>query len=283
MKDLEDAISDLARSKVPVLLVGEPAVGKKTAARKIHGLSRYSDQAFQVVPCASLKSDHLRTILRKENRGTVYLDEVSELSSACQAVLLHHLTSLEVEDPSWTEPRLICGTAKDLEAEVKAGFLREDLYYRISGVCLRLPPVRQRRADIPQLMRNLLEIYARDFQKPVPVLSGETELLITEYSWPGNLRELGDAARALVVLGDEGLAMGGLRQRWLKAGGPGCGERLSLKQASRMASRAAERELILQTLDRTRWNRRRAAQELQISYKALLYKIKQIGPSNYGD
>jgi two-component system, NtrC family, response regulator AtoC len=280
MRDLDDAIADLARSKVPVLLVGEPGVGKKTAARKMHNLSPNSDEAFQIVPCALLVSDYFQRILRKGNGGTVYLDEVAELSPACQSVLLHHLASLEVEKPSWTQPRLVCGTAKLLEVEVKAGLLREDLYYRISGVCLRLPPIRQRRSDIPQLMRYMLGVYARDFQKPVPVLSAEAEHFVIGYNWPGNLRELADAARALVALGDEGLAMGGLKQRWLRAGSNVCGERLSLKQASRMASRAAERELILQTLDRTRWNRRRAAEELQISYKALLYKIKQIGQSD---
>ncbi len=282
MRDLDDAIVDLARSKVPVLLVGDPGVGKKTAARKMHNLSRNFDQPFQILPCAWLMSDQLQKILRNGNGGTVYLEEVAELSPACQSVLLHHLVSLEVEEPSRSDPRLICGTGKDLELEVKAGLLREDLYYRISGVCLRLPPIRQRRSDIPQLMRKLLEGYARDFQKPVPVLGAEVEHLITGYNWPGNLRELADAARSLVALGDGALAMGGLKQRWLGAGSNSCGERVSLKQASRMASRAAERELILQTLDRTRWNRRRAAEELQISYKALLYKIKQIGQSDYG-
>ena len=107
--------------------------------------------------------------------------------------------------------RFICGSARDLEVEVKAGRLREDLYYRISGVCLRLPPLRQRREDIALLLAHFLEKYAQEFRRPVPELSSEMERLFLDYSWPGNLRELESAARVLVALGDERLAMGGLR------------------------------------------------------------------------
>ena len=164
---------------------------------------------------------------------------------------------------------------------MKAGRLREDFYYRISGVCLRLPPLRQRREDIPQLVNFFLAKYARDFRRPVPQLSAPTQQLFQDYAWPGNIRELEDAAKAIVALGDESVAMGGLRSLLMRSD-RGNGEKISLKQASRAASREAEKELILRVLDRTRWNRRRAAQELQISYKALLYKLKQIGFRDYG-
>ena len=166
--------------------------------------------------------------------------------------------------------------------EVKRGRLREDLYYRISGVCLRLPPLRQRKEDIAFLMGHFLRKYARDFRRTVPDLSAETLRLFLDYSWPGNLQELEDAARVLVAMGDEHVALGGLRAllRKPEAGSNGTG--ISLKAASRAASREAEKELILNTLTRTRWNRRRAAAELQISYKALLYKLKQIGFEGYG-
>src|SRR5208283_3820226 len=123
-----------------------------------------------------------------------------------------------------------------------------------------------------------LSAAARDFCRPVPVLSPETRNFFLEYSWPGNIRELKDAARAIVALGDETLAMGGLRSLLRRVDRGGNGEKISLKDAAR----AAEREIILQVLTRTRWNRRRAAQELQISYKALLYKLKQIGCEEYG-
>jgi two-component system response regulator AtoC len=165
---------------------------------------------------------------------------------------------------------------------VKAGRLREDLYYRISGVCLRLPPLRQRREDIPLLVEHFLAKYARDFRRPVPRLSAEAQRLFRDYSWPGNVRELENAAKAVVALGDEDIAMGGLRALLSRTDASGNGTQVSLKQVARAASRLAERELILRVLTRTRWNRRRAAQELQISYKALLYKMKQIGCSEYG-
>jgi two-component system response regulator AtoC len=178
--------------------------------------------------------------------------------------------------------RLICGSSRDLELEVKAGRFREDLYYRVSGVCLRLPPLRQRKEDIPYLVSFFLTKYARDFERPVPQLSAATQRLFQDYAWPGNIRELADAARAIVALGDESVAMGGLRSLLMRSEVGGNGESISLKQASRAASREAEKELILKALTRTRWNRRRAAQELQISYKALLYKLKQIGHRDFG-
>jgi two-component system response regulator AtoC len=127
-----------------------------------------------------------------------------------------------------------------------------------------------------------LSAAARDFCRAVPVLSRETQSFFLEYHWPGNIRELKDAARAIVALGDETLAMGGLRSLLRRADRGSQGEKISLKDAARAASREAEKELILQVLTRTRWNRRRAAQELQISYKALLYKLKQIGYEEYG-
>jgi DNA-binding NtrC family response regulator len=178
--------------------------------------------------------------------------------------------------------RFIFCSARDLEVEVKTRRLREDLYYRISGVCLRLPPLRQRKEDIPVLMEHFLAKYSREFRRPIPVLSLETRRLFQDYGWPGNLRELADAVRVLAALGDEQLAMGGLRALLHKTPAASEGRATSLKAASRAASHEAEKELILEALTRTRWNRRRAAAELQISYKALLYKLKQIGCEGYG-
>jgi len=211
-------------------------------------------------------------------QGTVFLDELADLTTNGQARLLDVLPTVEDQEGlAGCRARLICGSARDLELEVKGGRFREDLYYRISGVCLRLPPLRQRREDISLLVGHFLRKYARDFRRPVPLLSAETLQLFQDYSWPGNLRELEDAAKALVALGNESVAMGGLRALLRRPDVAGNGGRVSLRQAARAASREAEKELILQVLTRTRWNRRRAAQELQISYKALLYKLKQIG------
>jgi two-component system response regulator AtoC len=129
-------------------------------------------------------------------------------------------------------------------------------------------------------MNFFLSRYAEVFQRPIPPLSIDTRKLFHDHNWPGNLVELEAAARAIVAVGDETVAMGGLRSVLARSGN-GNG-RISLKDAARTASREAEKELILKALTRTRWNRRRAAQELQISYKALLYKLKQIGYGEYG-
>jgi two-component system response regulator AtoC len=131
------------------------------------------------------------------------------------------------------------------------------------------------------LMEHFLVKFGRDSQRTVPVLSQETLHLFEEYSWPGNVGELENAAKAIVALGNEAVAMGGLRAMLRRPDAAGNGSKISLKQASRAASREMEKELILGALTRTRWNRRRAAQELQISYKALLYKLKQMGCSEY--
>ena len=278
MKALEVAIRELARSEVPVLLLGETGAGKQATAERIHQMSMHQEGPFQVVPCASVTDEMLREGTGGLfDEGTVYLEEVADLNALCQEALPALLDAGE----SGRSARLICGSARDLETEVKSGRFREDTYYRISGVCLRLPPLRQRREDIPSLVNFFLSKYARDFRRPVPYLSPATQILFQEYAWPGNIRELEDAARAIVALGDESVAMGGLRSLLMKSERGANGERISLKQASRAASREAEKELILKVLNRTRWNRRRAAQELQISYKALLYKLKQIGYHSY--
>jgi two-component system, NtrC family, response regulator AtoC len=283
MKLLEVVIRELARSEVPVLLLAEGGAGKRATAERIHQMSAHRAEPLRMIACADVTEDQFRDGQRLFGTGTVYLEEVADLSSGCQERLLEVLRAVEGnghENGSGT--RLICGSARDLEAEVKAGHFREDTYYRISGVCLRLPPLRQRKEDIPSLINFFLSKYAYDFRRPVPQLSPATQQLFQEYAWPGNIRELEDAAKAIVAIGDESVAMGGLRSLLMKSERNGNGERISLKQASRAASREAEKELILKVLNRTRWNRRRAAQELQISYKALLYKLKQIGYQDFG-
>jgi len=176
--------------------------------------------------------------------------------------------------------RLLLTTSKELTEEVEAGRFREDLCYRLSSVSLRLPPLRERRQDISELMTFFLAKYAATQRRPVPRLSAEAQRWIEDYDWPGNVHELEDAAKAVVMLGEQALVRGRAWHNHSHAGGNGM--KVSLKDAARAASREAERALILSALNRTRWNRRRAAQELQISYKALLYKLKQIGMEEYG-
>lgn len=285
MRALEVVIRELARGEVPVLLLAEPGAGKAFTADRIHRMSAHAGEPFRVVPCAEIAEEMLTAegIAGLFAEGTVYLKELVDLVPACQEELMHVLTASERNGHSnGRHSRLICGSGHDLEAEVKAGRFREDLYYRVSAVCLRLPPLRQRKEDIPCLVNFFLAKYAKDFRRPAPHLSAQTQRLFQDYAWPGNIRELEDAAKAIVALGDESVAMGGLRSLLMSAENGANGERISLKQASRAASREAEKELILRVLQRTRWNRRRAAQELQISYKALLYKLKQIGYQDYG-
>ena len=274
MRTVEAVIRELSQNDVPVLVVAEHGSGKAAAAARIHVLSSRASEPFQVYQGREANEEILAA--HDGQGGTVYLQEVGDLSAAAQKELVRQIGLNGNSELQRRVPRFICGTSRELEPEVKAGKFREDLYYGISGVCLRLPPLRQRKEDIPVLRDWFLSAAARDFCRTVPVLSPETQNFFLEYNWPGNIRELKDAARAIVALGDETLAMGGLRSL-LRRVDRGGGEKISLKDAARAASREAEREIILQVLTRTRWNRRRAAQELQISYKALLYKLKQIG------
>ncbi|HVN19449.1 MAG TPA: sigma 54-interacting transcriptional regulator [Dongiaceae bacterium] len=281
MRPVEAVIRELSQSDVPVLLLAERGAGKHATAHRIHEISPRASQPFHALACSTLKPRDLEFANPERASaagGTIFLNEIGELNQASQAALTEKL--MEGTNSARLAPRFIFGSARDLDMEVKTGRVREDFYYRISGVCLRLPPLRQRKEDIPRLMEHFLGKYAVEFHRPVPELSPEMYRLFREYSWPGNLRELENAARLLVAVGDEQLAMGGLRALLQKPAERGNG--VSLKAASRAASHEAEKALILKALTRTRWNRRRAAEELQISYKALLYKLKQIGYEGFG-
>ena len=285
MRSVEQVMRELATGDAPVLIRAEAGAGKRTAAQRIHQMSIRRDQPFVALDCATLTVEALESSVSTSfRRGTVLLEEVASLTTECQAKLMDVLEngeSQEEEDGISGGARLVFTTARDLEGEMAARRFREDLYYRINGVCLRLPPLRQRREEIPQLVGLYVARYAAELGRKLPQLSAEAEQRLQAYVWPGNLRELQDVAKAIVVLGDEAMVLGGLRGLSVLSGGRAAA-RVSLKEASKAASREAEKELILKALNKTRWNRRRAAQELQISYKALLYKLKQIGCEEYG-
>ncbi len=279
MQALDRVISDIARTNIPVLLTGESGTGKEIVALRIHRQSQRAAEPFVKVVCATVMPEDLHAKQNESGRGagTLLLDEISELDPACQAKLLHVLPDERAEPGSGA--RIISSTRKNLDEETQAGRFREELYYRINGVCLRLPPLRQRREDVPALAEYFLQKYSVAFSRPRPALTAHALRILQDHAWPGNVRELENAMRTLVALGDEGIALADLASsngHTEQAGANGNGG-LSLKEAARAASRQAERELILKVLGRTRWNRKRAAQELQISYKALLYKLKQIG------
>jgi two-component system response regulator AtoC len=282
MRALETAAEKVAMGGSPVLILGEEGVGKRCLAQQIHTMSGRQHGRFAEVACLDAAHDSFLPFDGKNHdgggapTGTVFVRHISDLPSAMQANMLSFFFGRSPE--SSTRPRLIASCTSSLEQEIRSGRFREDLYYLVSGVCLRMPPLRHRREDILLLADHFLDVYARVFARPKRDLSPRLQQYLIEYAWPGNVRELKNAVKTVVAVDDEHVAMMVLRSNHSEGLARGAdSEGLSLKQAARAASRQAERELILKVLSRTRWNRKRAAQELQISYKALLYKLKQIG------
>jgi two-component system, NtrC family, response regulator AtoC len=296
MRALERTIADIAPTDIPVLLVGESGTGKEVVALEIHRLSRRWDEAFVKCGCAGLTAGSLTARLnhgesgagdRATSSGSLFLDEISHLDPASQARLLDILPDgTGVTSENHLSVRVISSTTRNLEEEMRSGRFREELYYRINGIHLRLPPLRQRKDDIPGLLDFFLKKYASLFGRPEPQLRPATMDLLLGHSWPGNIRELENVARKIVALGNEQVAISDLsagntpRVSESTLASPSAISHVpgrSLKEASREASRHAEREMILGQLERTHWNRKRTARDLQISYKALLYKLKQLG------
>ncbi|MBZ5647047.1 MAG: sigma 54-interacting transcriptional regulator [Acidobacteriia bacterium] len=289
MRALERTMADIAATDMPVLVIGESGTGKGAIAYRIHQLSRRRNQPFVKMNCAALSGDFLNGPFSNGStpsvhETTLFLDEIGELDAALQSKLVYALPDGDLDEgEQCLGARIISATQRNLEKEMRGGRFREDLYFRLSGVCLRLPLLRQRKEDIPALAEHFLTKYAALFSRRKPDLTPQTLHILLEHTWPGNIRELEHAMQKVVALGDERVALADLRGTKAHEPSPGIElEGMSLKEAARAASRQAERELILKVLSRTRWNRKRAAQELQISYKALLYKLKQIGVDSAG-
>lgn len=286
MRELESAIADIGRADVSVLLVGEKGTGKEIVARQIHRYHGGGEGSFLHVRCSGHESHLLQQLFLETALAlrdapgrpvTVFLDEIADLDLSCQGALVDSITDGEgnayVGHPG---PRLITSSSRNLEDEIRKQRFREDLFYRLNGICLRVPPLRHRKEDILALLEFFLKLHADALGYPPATLQPKTQQVLLQYGWPGNVRELSEVARNLLTQGDSA-ALAGLKSPAPK--GPVAGKlvvALSLKEAARNASRQVERELILKTLSRTRWNRKRAARELGISYKALLYKLKQI-------
>ena len=290
MQTLNDMAGEIARTDIPVLVVGESGTGKDAYAKLIHRLSLRSESRFKKINCASFAPSEFSGQFRQSRQlptladsyGTFYLDNVQELDAASQRELLSHLSDGETTDPQvQTSVRFISSTAGSLESEVEAGSFRRELYFRLNGVCLRLPPLRERKEDIAALLDYFVNKHSTLLNKVAPPINDKAFQNLSEYHWPGNIRELENLARKLVVFGDVQIALNDLQISAFASYAPvGLTHGGSLKVAARAASKKAERELIMQALERTRWNRKRAARELQISYKSLLFKIKQIGVTN---
>jgi two-component system, NtrC family, response regulator AtoC len=290
MQTLENVLAEIAPTNIPILLVGESGTGKEMVAKRVHDLSSRRNEPFARISCASMNSATISSELglnrngdsgnRRFDAGTTFLDEISELDASCQRNLLYALPDGDMTSRTgMLTSRVVSATDRNLDEEMRAGRFRNELYYRINGVCLRLPPLRERKDDIPLLVECFLTKHAARFARPRPTLGPRTLRMFLDHSWPGNIRELENVVKKIVALGDEELA---LAELYVEPVAPqksenAAGQNYSLKAAARAASREAEREMIMKALARTRWNRKRAAQELQISYKSLLYKLKQIG------
>jgi two-component system response regulator AtoC len=294
-RHLERIITEIAPTDFPVLIIGESGSGKEVIARRLHRLSRRGDEPFAKLTCARLSPKDLEQLVGGKKAagivkclagaGTVFLDEVGDLELACQPKLLLALPDGDAgTQDHCLRARIISSSSRSIEEEIHNGRFREELYYRLNGVCLRLAPLRHRKEDIPALVDFFMKKYAKQLGRPKPIFSSTAMGRFLDYPWPGNIRQLENAVRNSVALGDERLALGDLEAMGADPSSRGEAiQKFSLKEAARAASHQAERELILQALQRTHWNRKRAARELQISYKAFLYKVKQIRMEDSGE
>jgi two-component system response regulator AtoC len=317
MRQVRDIVEQVADTDITVLVRGESGTGKELVARSIHQLSGRVDKPFVKVNCAALPSELLESELfgfekgaftgaqkRKlgkfeyANKGTIFLDEIGEMSPALQAKLLQVLQDGEFsrlggESDVKVDTRILAATNRDLEEAVQGGEFREDLYYRLNVVTVHLPPLRERRGAIPLLVDHFLRRFAEQYGKEFKALSPSTMQRFMDYHWPGNVRELENLVRRMIVLGNEEAVLAEInRKEPQKEEGAALqldleeletglseGGTLDLKAVSKRAAQIAERRVIERVLQRTRWNRKEAAERLQISYKALLYKMKENGLS----
>jgi len=278
--------ADIAPTDIAVLLVGESGTGKEAYARHIHRMSKAPDAPLTKISCATLDparllaqvQEGLRAAANGERPACVFLDGVEELDLASQRALASVLPDSQPEHARTSHVRLISATSVNLGKAIETGQFRRELYFRINGASLRLPALRERKEDIPALLKHFVMRFSGG-RPPSITLDDEALEILLSYAWPGNIRELENVVKKMVALADTKAALSELRampRPSLRAEKSDGLKMSSLKVAARAASRRTERELILKALERTHWNRKRAAQELQISYKSLLYKIKQI-------
>ena len=268
---VQRAISRIADSDCPVLIMGERGVGKRSIAAQIHAQSHRSRGVFTEL--TSTDADAEALLAAFSTKGTVYLTEVGDLCQGLQELIINSYFHSEDAQNS----RLLCGTSSELIGEVKSGRMREDFYYLVSAVTLRISPLRCRRSEILLIADNLLTQYSRQFDRPKPVLREEIIGFLMEHTWPENLSELQTAIKTFVAIEDQSISLAALKAAASTAKANGQRKLPSLKEAARAASTQIERQLIAEVLVATGGNRKRAADELGISYKALLYKLKQVG------
>ncbi len=313
MARLRDRLHRAAASTVPVLIQGESGTGKDLLARLIHAQSPVAGGRFVRVSCPAIPGNLMESELfgyekgaftgattNKPGRielahhGTLFLDEIAELDPPLQAKLLHLLqdgcfSPIGGEQELQVDARILATTNRTIADVVASGALRQDLLYRIGVVTLTVPPLRERVEDLPALVAYFLDCYRATLQshssslgaesRPERMLSASTMSAMRNYAWPGNIRELENLIQRYLILGDESVILSGL-----SSGAPAyplqdlpLDGSVPLKVVTQRAIKEIERRVILAVLHQHRWNRKKAAATLDISYRALLYKIRELG------
>jgi two-component system, NtrC family, response regulator AtoC len=289
----------IAEHEIPVLILGESGTGKEVLALLIHRLSRRAERPFLKVNCAALPSDLLESELFGYEQGaftgatkakpgkfelcdggTILLDEIGEMAPALQAKLLHVLQDNEISRlggrvPMKVDGRVLAATNIDIQEAIASKKFREDLYYRLNAFTMHLPPLRERKEEIPVLLEHFMKRQAKAFGRPALTFSTRLLRACIDYGWPGNVRELQNFVKRYLIFGHEETAMSELQALDIhrpadQVSGP-------LKSVARSAKGDAEARMIARALEETDWHRGKAAAILKISYKALLYKIRQYG------
>lgn len=308
MQRIKEVIDQVANTDVTVLIQGESGVGKEVVARSIHLNSHRRDKPFVKVNCAALPEELLESELfgyekgaftgayrnkpgkfELAHEGTIFLDEIVEVSLSLQAKLLQVLQDREFsrlggKKDVRVDVRVLVATNRNMEETVKTGHFREDLYYRLNVVNITIPPLRERIEEIPIFVEYFLDKFGKKFNKKVKPLTEKMMKAFLQYHWLGNVRELENMIQRYVVLGNEELIIDELTSQIEKDPIPFMPKahspkqvRSSLKEVHREAVIRAETEVIRKALTLTNWNRKQAAKMLNISYKAMLYKMKECG------
>jgi two-component system, NtrC family, response regulator AtoC len=303
MQQVRQRVDRAANLNVPILVLGESGTGKEVLARYIHNQSPWRTGPFVKVNCPAIPGTLLESELfgfqkgaftgaytakpgRMElaNGGTLFLDEIADLDSSLQAKLLHvlqdgHFTRIGDHEEQQLDARIVCATNRYLQNEIKTGSFRADLLYRINVISVTLPPLRERRDDIPYLAEYLRQQFNTRFKKEAGPLSTDIIESLVHRDWPGNVRELENCIARYVILGtDEVFQAERVEKKPFTFNYEVTEDgKIPLKRIAQQVSRRMEHDVILKVLQANHWNRRKTAEILKISYRALLYKVRQAG------
>jgi two-component system response regulator AtoC len=296
MLEILAMVRKIADYSTSILITGESGTGKELVARAIHSSGVRSGRPFVVVNCGAIPAPLLESelfghvkgaftdahrnktgLFQEADGGTIFLDEIGELPMELQVKLLRVLQEGELRRVGdnrsvKVDVRVVAATLRDLKEEIKKGSFRDDLYYRLNVIEIKLPPLRSRPGDIPGLASHFIEKYGRRFGKSVKAISEDALAALLSYGWPGNIRELENVIERAMILEDTA-TIRKLSLPITQSGTPRAFHELSIKKAQE----ELEKELISRALERTGNNRTKAAQILEISHRALLYKIKSYG------